>query len=81
MFFLIMELISESLKRKIESHPEVDWAFLLNNAIAKMLRKIELAEFLESKLDASEFTEEDANRLGELAKQNRLKELKSKGFL
>jgi len=76
-----MELISENLKRKIESHPEVDWTFILNNAVNRMLNKIELVEFIESKLDDSEFTEEDANRLGELAKQNRLKELKTKGFL
>ncbi len=76
-----MELISKELRKKIETHPEIDWFFILNNVVNKMLDKIELAEFLESNLTASEFSEEDSNRLGELAKQNRLKELKSKGFL
>jgi len=76
-----MELISEELKRKIKEHPEIDWSFILSNTINKMLHKIELSEFLESKLEDSEFSEEDAERLGELSKKDRLNELRSKGIL
>ena len=69
----------EDLKLEIEIHPEIDWSIVFKRAALKILHRLSLAEFIESKLFKSEFTEEDAERLGELAKQSRLKELKSQG--
>ncbi len=69
--------LPREIKLEIEEHPEIDWAMIFRKAAKEMLNKLALAEFLDKKLDKSEFTEEDAHRLGELAKQNRLKQLKS----
>ena len=71
----------KELKNEIEEHPEIDWALIFKKAAIKFLRKLELAEFIETKLDKSEFTEQDALRLGELAKERRLKQLKLEGII
>lgn len=74
----------EELKTQIEEHPEIDWSSVFKNAIAEQLReseKIEALDRIKNIVSNSKFIEVDANRLGELAKNNRLKELKSKGML
>jgi len=71
----------KEVKLEIESHPEINWDEVFREAAAKMLDKLSLLEFIETKLDKSEFTEEDAIKLGERAKERRLKELKSQGIV
>ena len=71
----------KELKSEMEAHPEIDWAVVFKKAALKILHRLSLAEFIESKLTKSEFTEEDAERLGESAKLSRLKELKSQGII
>ena len=73
--------LPKELKLQIEAHPEIDWSSVFKKTAVKLLHKLELIEFIESKLDRGEFSEEDAIRLGEFVKQQRLKELKSKGLL
>lgn len=67
----------ENLKEQIEHHPEIDWSLIFRNAVIKMLHKIRLLKFIETKLDKSEFTEQDAIDLSERVKAERLKQLKS----
>lgn len=74
-------LIPKELKLLIEEHSEIDWTMVFKKSALKLLNRLELLDFLESKLTESEFTEEDALKLGELAKLNRLKELKSLDLL
>ena len=71
----------DDLKSKIEKHPEIDWSMLFKKAAIKMLHRISLLEFIENKLEKSEFTEQDAIELSEKIKEKRLKELKSKKIL
>ena len=73
--------LPEELLLQIELHPEIDWPAVFKRSALRLLHKLELADFIELKLESSEFTEEDADKLGELAKQHRLEELKSKGLL
>ena len=69
------------LKEEIEMHPEIDLAVVFKKAAVKILHRLELIEFLDTKLENSEFTEEDALKLSELVKEKRLKQLKSEGLL
>ena len=69
------------LKEKIEEHPEIDWSLVFRRVATKLLQRLALLEFLETKLDKSEFTEKDAFDLSKRVKENRLKELKSQGML
>ena len=69
------------LKSKIEEHPEINWQLLFKRTVTKILNRISLIEFLETKLDKSGFTEQDALELSETAKQHRLEELKSQGII
>lgn len=71
--------IPGGFEEKIKKHPNVDWSSVIEGALINAMNKIELSEFIESKLDKSDFTEEDADRLGELAKENRLNN--SMGFV
>ncbi len=71
----------KELKGEIESHPEIDWALIFKKAAVKLLRRLELAEFIETKLDKSEFTEQGSLRLGELVKERRLKQLISERII
>ena len=73
--------LPKEFEKRIEEHPEIDLSLIIEKALFKILRRIELVDFLELRLNESEFTEEDADRIGELVKQHRLKELKSKGLL
>ncbi|MDO8460704.1 MAG: hypothetical protein Q7S74_06345 [Nanoarchaeota archaeon] len=59
----------------------VNWSEVFRKAAAEFIHKMALVEFLETKLSRSEFTEEDAQRLGESAKQERLKRLKQQGIV
>ncbi len=73
--------VSEELKRKMDTLSTVNWSEVFRKAVADFIHKMSLAEFLETKLSKSEFTEEGAQRLGELAKQERLKRLKEQGIV
>ena len=69
----------EEIKIKVDISPEFEKEF--NIALAKIVKRfVKELDFslVDEILSKSTFSEEDANRLGELAKQNRLKELKSK---
>ncbi len=72
---------SEELKGLIKKHPEINWNAVFRKAIINALNRKELKEFMDEKLKNSKFTEEDANRLGELVKEKRVKFLKSKGII
>lgn len=71
----------EELKEKIEEHPEINWSLVFRRAAAKLLHKLALIEFLETRINKSEFTEQDVEELSDKIKQERLKELKSQGIL
>ena len=45
------------------------------------MHQLSLLDFIDKKLDKSEFTEQDALELSEKVKNERLKELKSKGII
>ena len=71
----------QELKSKIEAHSEIDWSVIFRHAAQKMLHKLALVKFLETKLDKSEFAEKDAEELSERVNLDRLKELKSRGII
>ena len=73
--------ISEELKEDLDKMPEVNWSESMREFLVKRAKRVLLLKKIDKMLENSEFSEEDAERLGELAKQNRLKELKSKGIL
>lgn len=73
--------ISEKLKKDLDSLPEINWSESIREFLSKKIKRALLLKRIDKLLENSEFTEEDAERLGELAKQNRLKELKSKGII
>lgn len=70
--------VDEELKSDISKFSWITWSELIKQELKK---RLEFIEFLDSKLDKSEFSEKDSERLGDLAKTNRLKELKSKGII
>ena len=72
----------EEIKIKLDVSPEFKQEF--NIALAKVVKQfVKGFEFslTDETLSESSFSEKDANRLGELSKQNRLQELKSKGLV
>ena len=71
----------ERLKAEIKEHPEIDWSLIFKKAAIRMINRLRLLEFIEKKLEKSEFTEQDALELSEKVKNERLKELKSKGII
>ncbi|MEX0920979.1 MAG: hypothetical protein WDZ62_01820 [Candidatus Pacearchaeota archaeon] len=73
--------LPEEFEKKVREHPELNLSSVIEKALLGVLDRFDLVGFIDSKLDKSNFTKEDADRLGELAKQNRLKELKSKNLL
>ena len=70
-----------NLKIEIEKHPEIDWSQLFKKTAVKFLHRLALLEFVETKLDKSKFTEQDAIKLSESTKEDRLQELKSEGII
>lgn len=73
--------VSEELKKSLDLMPEVNWSESMREFLTKRAKRLLLLKKIDGILENSEFTEEDADRLGELVKQSRLKELKSKGLL
>jgi len=73
--------IPEDLKKKLDSMPEINWSEAMRIFLAKRAKRLLLLRKIDNLLENSEFTEEDAERLGELAKKDRLGELKSKGLI
>lgn len=73
--------IPEKLKEDLDSLPEINWSESVREFLSKKIRRALLLKKIDKMLENSEFTEEDAERLGELAKQDRLKELKSKRII
>ena len=73
--------VPEDLKIKMDNLSTVNWSEVFRKAVADYIHKMALAEFLETKLTQSEFTEADAQKLGELAKQHRIKKLKEQGII
>ena len=71
----------DKIKAEIEEHPEIDWSIIFRKAAIRMLHRLSLSDFIDKKLDKSEFTEQDASELSEKVKNERLKELKSKGII
>lgn len=58
--------VSEELKRKMETHPEINWSEVARQAF---LQKLDDMEFLRKVKETSKLTEQDAIELG--AKINR----------
>ena len=73
--------IPEQLKNDLDLLKEINWSESMREFLSKRVKRALLLKKIEKLLENSEFTEEDAERLGELSKQERLKELKSKGIL
>lgn len=73
--------VPEDLKKKLDSMPEINWSESVREFLTRRAARLLLLKRIDQLLENSEFTEEDAERLGELAKQHRLRELKSKGIL
>ena len=71
----------KKLKDEIELHPEIDWTLVFRKAAAKLLQRLQLIEFLDEKLDKSEFNGKDALELSELVKKKRLEQLRSEGII
>tara|TARA_Y100000310_G_C20615392_1_gene780360 strand:- start:186 stop:428 length:243 start_codon:yes stop_codon:yes gene_type:complete len=68
----------------IEAHPEIDWSTVINNAISEKMQQSERLQAIQrinNTMKNSEFSEEDSNRLGELAKRTRLNQLRSEGII
>ncbi|MAG02192.1 hypothetical protein CMI42_02550 [Candidatus Pacearchaeota archaeon] len=68
------------VKLDIPSEFEDAFEAALEKALTKVSKEIQFS-IADEILKNSEFTEGDANRLGEQAKQNRLNELKSKDII
>lgn len=73
--------IPEKLKNELDALKEINWSESVREFLSKRVKRIMLLKKIDTLLENSEFSEEDAERLGELSKQERLKQLKSKGIL
>lgn len=73
--------ISDELKKSLDLMPEVNWSESMREFLTKRAKRLLLLRKIDKLMENSEFTEEDAERLGELVKQNRVRELKTKGIL
>ena len=73
--------IPVELKQKMDKFAWLNWSALAREAFVKRMKQLEILSKFDNLFENSEFSEEDANRLGELAKIDRLKELKSKGII
>lgn len=70
--------IDNESKSELSKFVWVIWSELVKQ---ELIKRLEFLEFINSKLDKSSFSKEDSDRLGELAKTNRLNELKFKGII
>lgn len=70
--------VDDELKSELAKFMWVAWSELVRQELTK---RLEFLGFINSKLADSSFSKEDAEKLGELAKTNRLKELKSMGLI
>ncbi len=70
-----------NLKKDLDSFPEINWSESVREFLFKKVKRTLLLKKIDKLLENSEFLEEDAERLGEIAKQDRLKYLKSKGIV
>jgi len=73
--------IPEKLKKELDLLSEINWSESVREFLSNKVKRAMLLKKIDKLLENSEFTEEDANILGELAKNNRLKELKAKGLI
>lgn len=69
--------LPKEIALEIAEHPEIDWSLIFKKAAKRMIDRLSLIEFIEKKLDKSEFTEQDALELSGKIKQKRLDYLKS----
>lgn len=69
--------VPDDLKRKMDKYAEINWSEIARQAFKK---RIEDFEFVKRFISDSELTEEDALRLGKLAKKGMAKRLKKEIF-
>jgi len=73
--------IPDKLKAELDALPEINWSESVREFLSKRVKRFLLLKRIDKLLENSEFTEEDAEKFGELAKQERVKYLKSQGML
>ena len=73
--------IPASLKKKMESLPEINWSEVTREFLSEKVRRLALLMKLDKMLENSELTEEDCIRLGREAKKGRFEVLKKQGLV
>ncbi len=58
--------VPDELKKKLQSHPEVNWSAVIRKSMQEHLKKIAIAEAIAQK---SQLTEFDAEEIGNLIKR------------
>ena len=77
----VMATLDESLKKDIEHFSWVNWSEVAREAFLKKIKRDEAFKRFDEILENSEFTEEDALRLSNKVKEERLKQLKEQGLI
>ena len=70
--------LPDGLKKKMDDFPEINWSEITRGFLYEKVQRLALLRKLDSMLENSELTEEDALRMGREAKrsmQHRLKEV------
>ena len=62
--------VSEDLKKKIDSMPDINWSEVTREFLSERVKRLALLKKLDKMLENSELTEEDCIRLGRKAKKS-----------
>ena len=73
--------VTEELKRKMDSMPELNWSESVREFLSEKVKRAALLKKLDKLLENSELTEEDALELGRKIKKGRFEKLKHAGLV
>lgn len=73
--------VTEELKRKIDSMPELNWSESVREFLSEKVKRAALLKKLDKLLENSELTEEDVQELSKRARKGRFAELKAMGLV
>ena len=76
----VMASLDNSLKADMEHFSWVNWSEVARESFIRKSRKLDALEKFEKLLEKSEFTEEDALKLSNKVKEERLRQLKEQGI-
>lgn len=73
--------VPEELKKELDELPEINWSEAVRKFLSEKVKRAMLLKKLDSMLEKSELTEEDALELGRKIKKGRFEKLRQAGLV